>query len=80
MDTIFHFASAQEVSPVILDVIKQSYREKPISIYIQEDKHYVPEWQKQEVRRRDELMNDNLSDLLDFDVVISELERELETV
>ena len=37
MNTSFHFASAQEFTPIILDVIRRTYQEKPISIYIQED-------------------------------------------
>jgi len=76
MNTSFHFASAREITPDILEVIKIAYQEKPISIYIQEDEPFVPEWQIQEVRRRDAIMDD----LLDCDQVVSELERELETV
>jgi hypothetical protein len=37
MNTTFQFASAQDVSPAILEAIRQAYQEKPISIYIQED-------------------------------------------
>ena len=79
MDTSFHFASAQEITPTILDVIKCAYREKPISIYIQEEESLVPEWQIQEVRRRDAIIANNSAYLLDCDMAISELERELET-
>ena len=80
MNTSFHFTSAQEITPTILDVIKRAYQEKSISIYIQEDKPFVPEWQMQEVRRRDAIMGNDPACLLDCDVVISELERELEMV
>jgi len=76
MNTSFQFASAREITPDILDVIRGVYHEKPVSIYIQEYEPLVPDWQIQEVRRRDALMGD----LLDCDMVISELERELETV
>ena len=79
MNTSFHFASAQEITPTILDVIRRTYQEKPISIYIQEDEPLVPEWQIQEVRRRDAIMGNDPSFLLDCDAVISELEKELET-
>ena len=79
MNTSFHFASAQEIPPTILDVIKHAYQEKPVSIYILEDEFVVPEWQMQEVRRRDAIMSNNPVCLLDCDVVISELEKELET-
>ena len=79
MDTTFHFISAQEITPVILDVIKQAYQEKPVSIYIREDSLTVPDWQIQEVRRRDATMINNPAYLFDCDKVISELESELET-
>ena len=80
MNTTFHFASAQEITPNILDIIKQAYQEKPVSIYIQEDEQVVPDWQIQEVRCRDAAMENNPACLLDCDLVISELERELEAV
>ena len=79
MDTTFHFTSAQEITPAILDVIRQAYQEKPVSIYIREEESVVPDWQMQEVRRRDAAMKNNPSYLLDYDTAISELERELET-
>jgi len=78
MDTTFHFTSAREITPVILDVIRQTYQEKPVSIHIREDKFAVPDWQIQEVRRRDAAMMNNPAYLLDCDVVLSELEIELE--
>jgi hypothetical protein len=80
MNTSFHFASAQEITPSFLDVIRSAYQEKPISIYIHEDEPFVPEWQIQEVKRRDIIIDNNSNYLLDCDIVISELERELETV
>ena len=80
MNTTFHFASAQEISPAILEVIRQAYQEKPVSIYIREDDPVVPDWQMQEVRRRDIAMKDNPACMLDCNTVINELERELETV
>jgi len=79
MNTSFHFTSAQEITPVILDLIKQAYQKKPVSIYIQDDE-LLPQWQIQEVRRRDAIIGNNPDYLLDCDTVISELERELETV
>jgi len=79
MNTTFHFASAQEITPAILDVIRQTYQEKPVSVYIREEELVVPDWQMQEVRRRDAVMGNNPAYMLDCDTVISELERELET-
>jgi len=78
MNTTFQFASAQEITPAILEVIRQAYQEKPISIYIREDDPIVPGWQMQEVRRRDLVLKNNPTCLLDCDAVISELEMELE--
>ena len=79
MDTTFHFTSAREITSVILDVIKQAYQEKPVSIHIREDKPVVPDWQIQEVSRRDIDMKNNPAYMLDYDMVINELERELES-
>jgi hypothetical protein len=79
MNTTFHFASAQEITPVILEVIRQVYQKKPVSIFIREEESIVPDWQIQEVRRRDADTGINTAGLLDCDQVISELERELET-
>jgi hypothetical protein len=80
MNTSFHFTSAQEITPDIIDVIRRAYQEKAVSIYIQADEPIVPEWQMQEVRRRDAIMGNNPEYLLDCDMVMSELEKELETV
>jgi len=41
MNATFHFASAQEVTPAILEVIRQTYQEQPINIYIEADQ--IPE-------------------------------------
>ena len=77
MNASFHFTSAQELTPDIIDVIRHTYKEKPVSIYIQEDEPFVPEWQIQEVRRRDSIIGNNPVYLLDCDEVIKELENEL---
>ena len=78
MNTTFHFASAHEITPTIIDVIKRTYEGKPVSLYIREGEPFVPEWQKEEVRRREAIIKNNPDYLLDCDVVINELERELE--
>jgi hypothetical protein len=80
MNTTFQFASAQEISPAILEAIRQAYQEKPVSIYIQEDSPFIPDWQMREVRRRDLEIKDNPACFLDCDAVISELEMELEKI
>jgi len=78
MNTSFHFTSAQEITPDIVDVIRRAYQQKAVSIYIQEDELFVPEWQMQEVRRRDAIIEKNPACMIDCDVVLSELEKELE--
>ncbi|MDR2205118.1 MAG: hypothetical protein LBE36_03025 [Flavobacteriaceae bacterium] len=75
METTFHFSSAQEITPEILDVIRQAYQKKPVSIYIREEEETIPDWQIQEVRRRDAEMKNDSFYLLDFETVINELER-----
>jgi len=80
MDTTFHFASAREITPNLLDVIRQAYQQKPVYIHIREVEPIVPNWQIQEVRRRDAIMGNNPACSFDCDMVINELERELETV
>jgi hypothetical protein len=79
MNATFHFTSAQEITPDIIDAIKRVYQEKPVSIYIQDYDPFVPEWQIQEVRRRDAITENNPDSFLDAGVVISELAKELET-
>jgi hypothetical protein len=80
MNTSFHFASAQEITPDIVDVIRRAYQEKPVFIHIQEDEIFVPEWQMLEVRRRDAIIEKNPAIMIDCDMVINELEKELEIV
>jgi hypothetical protein len=80
MDTTFHFSSAQEITPAILDAIKYAYQEKPVSIYVRDDEYSVPEWQKDEVRHRDMIIKNHNFPVLDCDAVLNELERELEIV
>jgi hypothetical protein len=80
MNATFNFSSAQEITPDIIDVIRHAWQEKPVSIYIQEYDPFVPEWQIQEVRRRDAITENNPVCFLDGDKVMSELENELETV
>ncbi len=80
INTTFHFSSAQEITPTILDIIKHAYHEKPISIYVREDEPAVPDWQMQEVRRRDAATKNDPACLLHCDTVIDELAKELETI
>ena len=79
MNTTFHFASAQEITLDIIDVIRCAYQGKPVSIHIQEYEPFVPAWQKEEVRRRDAITGKNPVCFLDGEEVMSELESELKT-
>ena len=79
MDTTFHFTSAQEITPDIIDVIKLAYQEKSVSIYVQEYETVVPEWHIQEVKRRDAITKNYAECFFDVDEVMCELESELET-
>ncbi|MDR2854521.1 MAG: hypothetical protein LBV31_04390 [Prevotellaceae bacterium] len=78
MNTTFYFSSASEVSEAFLTTIKAAYKEKPISVIVEED-IYVPVWQKEEVMRRATDAHSNPDSLLDFGVVMQELEKELTT-
>ena len=80
MSTTFYFTSAEEITPVILEVIKRMYQQKPVSLYIQDNEPFVPQWQIEEVRRRDAIMGENSAYMLDCDAVMCELEQELEAV
>ena len=55
MNTTFHFASAQEVSPAILEEIRKTYREQPISIYVETDEPTMSDWEMQELKRREQI-------------------------
>jgi len=55
MNTTFHFTSAQEVSPAILEAIRQAYQEQPINIYIEPDKSVISDWEMQELKRREQI-------------------------
>jgi len=76
MSTTFHFSSAKEVTNELLETIKFAYKDKSISITIEEE-DYIPMWQKEEVLRRKEFAKNNPESLIDFDTMMKELEREL---
>ena len=55
MNATFHFTSAQELTPAILDVIRQVYQEQPISIYIRAEETIVNDWEMRELKRREQI-------------------------
>ncbi|WP_315056528.1 hypothetical protein [Chryseobacterium indoltheticum] len=76
MNTVFHLSSADEINEDLINSIKAAYKKKPISITIEED-IYIPEWQKEEVRRRKQYADENPESLLDFDDFIENFEKKL---
>ena len=76
MNTTFHFSSANEVSSEFLETIRTAYKEKPISITIEEE-IYIPQWQKAEVLKRKEFSKSNPESLIDFDKMMAAIENEL---
>ncbi|MGI9653314.1 hypothetical protein [Chryseobacterium sp. RLHN22] len=76
MNTIFHLSSADEINEDLIKSIKAAYKKKPISITIEEDV-YIPEWQREEVRRRAKYAKENPESLLDFDDFIENFEKKL---
>ena len=76
MNTTFHFSSANEVSNEFLETIRTAYKEKPISITI-EEQFYIPQWQKAEVLKRKEFSKSNPESLIDFDKMMAAIENEL---
>jgi hypothetical protein len=77
MNTTCHFSSAEEVTNELLETIKFAYKDKSISITIEEE-DYIPMWQKEEVLRRKEFAKNNPESLIDFDTMMKELESELD--
>ena len=76
MNATFHFTSAQEITTDVIQAIRLAYREKPVTLNVQEDDPFLPGWQIQEIRRRDAITDNNPAYFLDGDIVISELEKE----
>ncbi|MFL9835483.1 hypothetical protein [Chryseobacterium terrae] len=76
MNTIFHLSSADEINEDLIKSIKAAYKKKPISITIEEDA-YIPELQKEGVRRRAEYAKENPESLIDFGDFIQSFEKKL---
>ena len=77
MNTTFHFSSANEVSNEFLETIRIAYKEKSISITIEEE-IYIPLWQKEAVLKRQQMASTNPASMSDFDTMMSELKKELD--
>ena len=77
MDTTFRFTSAEEITEEFIEKLKNLYEGVPISITVQED-FQIPEWQKEEVLKRQKHVENHPKSLVGFDEMISELEQELQ--
>ncbi len=78
MNTTFHFSSAKDISNEFLETIRTAYKEKSISITIEEE-IYIPIWQKEEVLKRKQQALTNPESMVDFDEMMLELEKELDS-
>ena len=77
MDTTFRFSSAQEITEEFIGKLKSLYKNKSVSITVTED-FSVPEWQKEEVLKRQLHIKNHPGSLIDFDEMMISLEKELE--
>jgi hypothetical protein len=77
MNTTFHFLSASEVSNELLETIRTAYKEKPITITVEEE-IYIPMWQKEEVLRRKKLAESNPDSMINFEAVMKNLNKEFD--
>ena len=76
MNTVFHLSSADEINDDLIKSIKAAFKNKPISLTIEED-FSIPNWQKEEVKRRAKYAAENPESLLDFDDFIENFEKRL---
>lgn len=77
MDTTFRFSSAQEITEEFIEQLKSFYKGKAISITVKEET-LIPEWQKEEVLRRQAYIKNHPEALVDFDEMMIALEKELQ--
>ncbi|WAC41722.1 hypothetical protein [Pedobacter sp. SL55] len=77
MDTTFRFSSAQEITEEFIEKLKSFYSGVPISITVQED-FQIPEWQKEQVLKRQQHIKNHPQSLVDFDEMMHSLEQELD--
>lgn len=77
MDTVFKFSSAQDITEDFLEKLKSFYKGVPISITVQED-FQIPEWQKEEVLKRQQHIENHPHSLVDFNDMIASLEQEVQ--
>jgi len=82
MNTTFHFASAQEISPAILEEIRKTYREQPISIYVETDEPTMSDLEMQELKRREQIFlepDDDFRRAITGDELRRRIHKDLET-
>ncbi len=76
MNTVFHLSSADEINEDLIKSIKAAFKNKPISVTVEED-FSILGWQKEEVIRRAKYAEENPDSLLDFDDFIENFEKKL---
>lgn len=77
MDTTFRFSSTQEITEEFIEQLKSFYKGKAISITVKEES-LVPNWQIEEVLRRQNHVKNHPESLVDFDDMMIALEKELQ--
>lgn len=78
METTFRFSSANEITEEFIEKLKSFYKNKAVSITVSEDIS-IPDWQKKEVLKRQAYIEKHPESLVDFDEMMTSLEKELES-
>ena len=78
METTFRFSSANEITEEFIENLKSFYKGKAVSIIVSED-FSIPDWQKEEVLKRQAYIEKHPESLVDFDEMMTSLEKELES-
>lgn len=78
METTFRFSSANEITEEFIEKLKSFYKNKAVSITVLED-FSIPDWQKEEVLKRQAYIEKHPESLVDFDEMMTSLEKELES-
>ncbi|HLV47207.1 MAG TPA: hypothetical protein VKY32_09230 [Flavobacterium sp.] len=78
METTFRFSSANEITEEFIEKLKSFYKNRAVSITVSEDIS-IPDWQKEEVLKRQSYIEKHPESLVDFDEMMKSLEKELES-
>lgn len=75
METTFRFSSTNEITEEFIEKLKSFYKGKAVSIIVSED-FSIPDWQKEEVLKRQAYIEKHPESLVDFDEMMTSLEKE----